>query len=283
LEKEVFGTIGLASRFEEGTGGDEDLAFAEPFLDSSSPIAKGAKIMRTLSVIKGGGGTPSAHAHACDHTDGLSTTMRREFDGIYEDRASVSAYCATCQSQVETAALGDTMAFPSPESSVRPVRERLPISTSVTELMDRSIVCVRDTARLQDVAILFEEEELFAAPVIDASGKLVGLVTASDVAVTHDEESGEDCHFVADVMLPPFAVSLHTEIWRASALMAFEGIDFLAVAGRDRSVAGVVWQRALEPHVRATTTDANGLRPRGTLSGARRRPSFGRLRRVGGT
>ena len=54
-------------------------------------------------------------------------------------------------------------------------------STPVREYMSKSLVTVRDDAPLAEVQDLLEQREISAAPVVDAAGQLVGIVSSSDL------------------------------------------------------------------------------------------------------
>lgn len=49
------------------------------------------------------------------------------------------------------------------------------------ELMNRDVMTVRDDLTLEELATFLTENQITGAPVVDARGKLVGLVSATDV------------------------------------------------------------------------------------------------------
>lgn len=63
------------------------------------------------------------------------------------------------------------------------IRELLvvPLETTVSQLMDRRYVILHATYRQEDALDLFRREDRTALPVIDDSGRLVGIVTVDDV------------------------------------------------------------------------------------------------------
>jgi CBS domain-containing protein len=67
---------------------------------------------------------------------------------------------------------------------VRPV-SRIP----VREVMSRDVVMVRDDMTLQEVATFLTENQISGAPVEDPEGRLVGVVSLSDVARATSEQS----------------------------------------------------------------------------------------------
>jgi len=65
-------------------------------------------------------------------------------------------------------------------------------STSVAQLMRTEIVTIPEDADQEVVARLFAERGLVAAPVVDAAGRMKGVVTADDVVAVVEEEATED-------------------------------------------------------------------------------------------
>lgn len=72
---------------------------------------------------------------------------------------------------------------PVKESEMRPV-SRIP----VREVMSRDVIVVRDDMTLQEVATFLTENQISGAPVEDAEGRLVGVVSLSDVARATSEQ-----------------------------------------------------------------------------------------------
>jgi len=64
--------------------------------------------------------------------------------------------------------------------------------TSVAELMRPSAVTIPEAIDQEQVAHLFAERGLVAAPVVDDQGRMKGVVTADDVVVVVEEEATED-------------------------------------------------------------------------------------------
>ncbi|MEO6113129.1 MAG: CBS domain-containing protein [Sphingomicrobium sp.] len=62
---------------------------------------------------------------------------------------------------------------------------------SVRDLMSKDIVCARDTDDAQDIAQRMSEAQVRRLPVLDASDKLVGMVSLGDLA---RETTGESAH-----------------------------------------------------------------------------------------
>ena len=68
--------------------------------------------------------------------------------------------------------------------AMRPV-SRIPVG----EIMSRDVIAVRDDMTLQEVATFLTENQISGAPVEDAEGRLVGVVSLSDVARATSEQS----------------------------------------------------------------------------------------------
>jgi len=72
----------------------------------------------------------------------------------------------------------------------RAMRSRRPVQMS--DLMERDIRPISADMDQEDVAYLFHQYGLVSAPVIDASGRLIGVITVDDVVEVIDEEAEED-------------------------------------------------------------------------------------------
>ncbi len=57
----------------------------------------------------------------------------------------------------------------------------------VEELMSRSVITIRHDAPLKDAARVFAERKIRALPVVDDEGRIVGLITSSEVARAYYE------------------------------------------------------------------------------------------------
>jgi len=70
------------------------------------------------------------------------------------------------------------------------LRARRPVRLS--ELMDPTVTEIPITMDQEEVAFLFQQKDLLSAPVIDASGRLVGRITVDDVVDVINEEAEDD-------------------------------------------------------------------------------------------
>jgi magnesium transporter len=73
----------------------------------------------------------------------------------------------------------------------------------VDEIMEREVVSVRTDTDQEEVAHQFEKYDLTSAPVLDASGRLVGCITVDDVVDVIEEEATEDMLALAGVSGTP--------------------------------------------------------------------------------
>ncbi len=135
--------------------------------------------------------------------------------------------------------------------------------TPVSAAMTRVVVCVEPSLSLEALVVLLLERGIGGAPVVDAHGRTVGMVSKTDLlrernaatAETATVQSGEreielgpGFHVeqimsgtVADVMTPvAFTITEETTIARAAALMAYEGIHRLPVVDANRQVVGIL-------------------------------------------
>jgi magnesium transporter len=70
------------------------------------------------------------------------------------------------------------------------LRSRRPVRLS--QIMDPKTTEIPITMDQEEVAFLFRQQDLLSAPVVDASGRLVGRITVDDVVDVIDEEAEDD-------------------------------------------------------------------------------------------
>ncbi len=69
---------------------------------------------------------------------------------------------------------------------------RSPRSIRVSEIMSRKQTLIPVDMDQEEVALSFQKYALISAAVVDASGRLVGMITVDDIVHIIQEEAGED-------------------------------------------------------------------------------------------
>ncbi len=76
----------------------------------------------------------------------------------------------------------------------------------VADLLDGHFACLQSLQDREDAIHVFQKYDLYALPVVDADGILLGIVTVDDILDVAEEEATEDFHKLATVR--PLQVSL---------------------------------------------------------------------------
>ena len=165
----------------------------------------------------------------------------------------------------------------------RLLRSKRPIP--ISELMEPERRRVRADEDQEDVARLFQRYDLVAAPVVDGSDRLVGVITFDDIAdvieeeaeedikalggVTHDEELSDTVWTIARGRFNWLLVNLATAFLASSVLGLFEGqlqkmVALAVLAPIVASQGGNATTQTMTVAVRALATrdltDANARR-----------------------
>lgn len=107
---------------------------------------------------------------------------------------------------------------------------------SVGQVCSRDILCADPDAPLRVLARIFDEHALGTIPVADRAGRLLGMVSPTDLVAPPPEAK---C--AADLMTKGVVTTVEAmPITRASAIMAFEGIHHLPVLGWAGSIVGML-------------------------------------------
>ena len=108
----------------------------------------------------------------------------------------------------------------------------------VAVLMTREVMCVREDASVESIKDLLGEHEISGAPVVDADGKLIGVVSKTDFLRSQGDAVPRT---VADIMTRvPLAIPEGASVGQAAALMAYEGVHRLPVTTEGEEVIGVI-------------------------------------------
>jgi CBS domain-containing protein len=115
----------------------------------------------------------------------------------------------------------------------------------VAELMQQPVVTVERERSLHDAVVLLAEDHISALPVTDRAGRMVGVVSSSDILTAEAERralhgAAHEPTTVGDLMTPrPLTVSPDTEVMDAARQMLYAEVHRLFVTEEDRLV-GVI-------------------------------------------
>ncbi len=112
-------------------------------------------------------------------------------------------------------------------------------SQTVEEIMSRDVISVKTGMDQEEVAQILAHYDLLAVPVVDASDRLVGLITHDDVVDVLEEEATEDIYRLAQMggdseifssmgrtirhRFPWLAINMGTAFLASSVVSVFEG------------------------------------------------------------
>jgi CBS-domain-containing membrane protein len=133
----------------------------------------------------------------------------------------------------------------------------------VRDVMTQAIVFLRTTQTLEQAWDAFHQHSVNGAPVLSPGGRLVGMVTTSDLADPRRRRALEPCT-VGDVMTKViYAVRADDGVELATRLMIDQDIHRAVAVNDDGSIAGIVSPldilRGLLRH-EASGDDRDGLR-----------------------
>ena len=134
---------------------------------------------------------------------------------------------------------------------------RLPLRTPVLNLMTRNVICVRSDVTANELIMTLFENGISGAPVLDAEGRLVGMVSKTDllrdsyetVELAEDnlrrhahggaENNSRSC--VRDLMTTTVSsLPESATIAEAVALMALEGVRKIPILDAKEQVVGII-------------------------------------------
>ncbi|HEY7636353.1 MAG TPA: CBS domain-containing protein [Gemmatimonadales bacterium] len=118
---------------------------------------------------------------------------------------------------------------------------------TVAELMQRNVKTVGSEATVADAIVSLADGHISGMPVVDGAGKVVGVVSTTDVltaeAEVNDSAARQDLFentFVRDIMTPrPFTIEPGADIREAARQMLYGDIHRLFVAEGDK-VVGII-------------------------------------------
>lgn len=115
----------------------------------------------------------------------------------------------------------------------------------VADLMQQPVVTVDTEGTVRDAVVLLSEDHISALPVTDRAGKMVGVVSTSDILTAEAEGAplgtrDLETMTVAELMTPrPITVSPETDVKEAAQQMLYADVHRLFVTADDRLV-GVI-------------------------------------------
>ena len=120
-------------------------------------------------------------------------------------------------------------------------------ASSVGHVMDTDVITIPEEADQEAVARLFAEHGLAAAPVVDAEGRMKGVVTADDVVAVVEEEATEDIQKLggSEALDAPYLKTAFTRMVRKragwlAALFLGEMLTATAMAFFEEEIAKAV-------------------------------------------
>ncbi len=144
--------------------------------------------------------------------------------------------------------------------------------TLVREIMKSPVITIDQEASLAEAQALMEEHNVRRLPVVNADGRLVGIISQGDLREAnalratvnpYAPEATEDWLTVAEVMTPdPITISPDTPIWQAAELLIQHKIGGIPVLDEDGDLCGIVTTsdilRLVVSHWRVARTESQG-------------------------
>lgn len=135
----------------------------------------------------------------------------------------------------------------------------------VGEIMDTNVISVNTLEDKEEVAQAFSKYDFFVLPVVDAEGRLVGIVTFDDAIDVMEEEATEDIEKMA-AMLPSDKPYLKTGVWETwkaripwlLLLMVSATFTGQIIAGFESALAAVAILTAYIPMLMDTGGNCGG-------------------------
>jgi predicted transcriptional regulator len=113
------------------------------------------------------------------------------------------------------------------------------LHTPISEIMTRDVVCVGPEATVNDLIEVFLVKAISGVPVVDASGRPLGVASKTDVLSSL--AMGGRTVPVKNVMSPvTLAMPANSSIARAAAMMSYERVHRVVVVGPSGTIVGLV-------------------------------------------
>jgi CBS domain-containing protein len=117
----------------------------------------------------------------------------------------------------------------------------------VAELMQTEVETVPSDAVVNDAVVVLAESRISALPVVDGAGRMVGVISRTDVLASEEEAEDQEARetlfegtFVRDLMTPrPLTISPDAEVKEAAQQMLYADVHRLFVTEGERLI-GVI-------------------------------------------
>ena len=111
----------------------------------------------------------------------------------------------------------------------------------ISDVMTRDVFTLSASVRADQAAWELNARGFTGAPVCDARGRLVGVLSRSDLVDPERTQGGLDTKKVQDVMTPAlFTLQASQPLSRAVSLMVREGIRRVVIMERSGAMVGIV-------------------------------------------
>ena len=140
------------------------------------------------------------------------------------------------------------------EKSLRDALERIPLEKVVVR--EGCVITFGPATRARDLADVNGSQEVY--PVVDAVGKLLGIITRDELDILRDEPDLALVVNAADIMRPLVRVTLDDDLHVALEAMLANGVKRLPVLGGDGTIAGFVDEAGIaKAYLRGQTSRAD--------------------------
>ena len=117
----------------------------------------------------------------------------------------------------------------------------------VAELMQRKVRTVDSDATIADAVVSLADGHVSGMPVVDGTGKVIGVLSTTDVLTAEAEAGDSSCRqtflentSVRDIMTPrPFTIAPSEDVREAARQMLYADVHRLFVAEGDQ-VVGII-------------------------------------------
>lgn len=124
--------------------------------------------------------------------------------------------------------------------ATQPPARKSPDLIPVSEIMSRNVVVVKADLGIEDFEEILLKKGISGAPVVDALGKPIGIVSKTDLVHKKGTPNFEGLKVKDIMMRTAYCLAENEPIARAAGLMAYEAIHRLPVVGSNGTVTGVI-------------------------------------------